>query len=420
MRYHILVYLCDKKKGNELKGIHARIKGAFTDMRPNEIVLLIMTLSIFLTVYIEIAVLMALPIYIFVTKQGFIFRRRRYDVIFLSIFWLLSMVVTLLNKPGALDIAMGVMMVFAFIAMIFTCYAMTQRMFRLIISICCFMSPVCFAIALIQQGMGLVWDYGERYCSVFTNPNYYAFYISLVILFCIYSSIKSEGAGAKAAFLLLIPINLAALYLTECRTTFIVLLAVCPIMLCYCEKKRWLVIYLAVFAAFFTAALLLEDKLELLPRMGEIGADFKKRMDIWKGAIKSIADAPIFGRGYNTYTRIHELYGSYDANHSHNLLLELLMDFGIVGSGILAAYFSINIGKIIGLHRLNKCHHRYGLTVAVLACVALHGLFDITMLWPQTGLLVIYIIGYSTDYDKVHIFSDARRHSILPSHQGDK
>ena len=245
-------------------------------MRPNEIVLLIMTLSIFLTVYVEVAVLMALPIYIFATKQGFIFRRRRYDVVFLSIFWVLSMVVTLLNKPGALDIAMGVMMVFAFIAMIFTCYAMTQRMFRLIISICCFMSPVCFAIALIQQGMGLVWDYGERYCSVFTNPNYYAFYISLVILFCIYSSIKSEGAGAKAAFLLLIPINLAALYLTECRTTFIVLLAVCPIMLCYCDKKRWLVIYLAVFAAFFTAALLLEDKLELLPRTGRDRRGFQK------------------------------------------------------------------------------------------------------------------------------------------------
>ena len=398
-----------------MRKLSSQLKEAFKRLQPNEVVLLIMTVSIFLTVYVEIAVLMALPIYIFITRQGFIFRRRRADVIFLSAFWVLSMLVTLLNEPRALDVAMGAMMVFAFVAMIFTCYAMTQRMFRIIISLCCFASPVCFAVALIQQSMGLVWDYGERYCSVFTNPNYYAFYISLVILFCIYNSIKCESKGAKAAYLLLIPVNLAALYLTECRTTFIVLLAVCPIMLCYCDKRRWLIIYLGVLAAFAAAAFLLKDELELLPRMGEIGADFKKRVDIWKGAIKSIADAPVFGRGYNTYVRIHELYGSYDANHSHNLVLELLMDFGIVGSGVLAGYFAVNVGKIISLHSLNKCHHRYGLTIAVLACVELHGLFDITMLWPQTGLIVMYIIGYSTDYDKVHIFSDARRHSIIPA-----
>ena len=58
-------------------------------------------------------------------------------------------------------------------------------------------------------------------------------------------------------------------------------------------------------------------------------------MSIWSGAIGSIMDAPWFGRGYNTYARIHDLYGSYSiAKHSHNLLLELLMDFGFVGTAV--------------------------------------------------------------------------------------
>ena len=77
---------------------------------------------------------------------------------------------------------------------------------------------------------------------------------------------------------------------------------------------------------------------------------------------------------------------------------------------------SINISKIIRLHRQNKCHQRYALTVSVIVCVLLHGLLDITMLWPQTSLLIMYVVGFSTEYDKEHIFSTSRRHEILPVH----
>ena len=54
--------------------------------------------------------------------------------------------------------------------------------------------------------------------------------------------------------------------------------------------------------------------------------------------------------------------------------------------------------------------------VKVIVCVLLHGLLDITMLWPQTSLLIMYVVGFSTEYDKEHIFSTSRRHEILPVH----
>lgn len=92
------------------------------------------------------------------------------------------------------------------------------------------------------------------------------------------------------------------------------------------------------------------------------------------------------------------------------------MDFGFVGTAVLLGYFAINVGKIIRLHRSHKCHQRYALTVSVIVCVLLHGLLDISMLWPQTGLLVIYIVGFSTEYDKQHIFGTDRRHEIFALH----
>ncbi len=376
-----------------------------------------LTASIFLTVYVEIAMLMVLPIYIFASKQGFIFWRRKQDVLFLSAFWVLSMVVTIYWGGTAVDILLGIFMIFAFAAMIFITYTMTQRTFRMILSFVCFMSPYCFLVALIQRALGMRWDYGARYCSVFTNPNYYAFYISLVVLFCIYNIVKSESPKMRIAYTTLIPLNLLALELTECRTTYIVLLIVCPVMLFQCGKKKWGLIYLAILFSFATVTLLFNDSLAFLPRVDKITTDIAKRIDIWSGAIGSILDAPIFGRGYNTYVRIRDLYNAYGtAKHSHNLLLEVLMDFGLVGAAVLLGYFSINIGKIIRLHRQNKCHQRYALTVSVIVCVLLHGLLDITMLWPQTSLLIMYVVGFSTEYDKTHIFSTERRHEILPVH----
>lgn len=383
-------------------------------LTPNEKVLLALTASIFLTVYAEVAALLLLPVYIFATKQGFIFLRRRQDLLFLSVFWVLSMIVTVCSGGTAIDLLLGGFMVFAFAAMIFITYTMTQRMFRLILSFICLMSPYCFIVALIQRALGMEWSYGARYSSVFLNPNYYAFYISLVVLFCIYNIIKSESERLRGVYALLIPLNLLALHLTECRTTYIVLLISCPILLAYSGKRRWLAGYLVTLLAFFLLLLLLGDTVSLLPRMELIAKDFHKRLDIWSGAVGSILDAPLFGRGYNTYARIHDLYGSYSiAKHAHNLLLELLMDFGFVGTAVLLGYFAINVGKIIRLHKQNKCHQRYALTIAVIASVLLHGLLDITMLWPQTSLLLMYVVGFSTEYDKEHIFGTARRHEIL-------
>ena len=393
------------------------IKRNLADLTPNEIVLLLLTTSIFLTVYAEVLALILLPIYIFVTKQQFIFFRRKEDLIFLSIFWILSMVVTIIYGGNLLDYLIGIGMIFVFVAMIFVTYTMTQRMFRVILSFCCIMSVPCFLIACAQRWAGITWSYGARYSSVFYNPNYYAFFIALVILFCIYNIVKSENKTSKILYAILIPINIVALYMTECRTTFVVVVLTCPIMLGFCKKKRWLYIYLGVIAALLLAGLLFGDTLTWIPRMDSIFADLQKRFSIWEGAIESIKDAPLFGRGYNSYVRINDLYGSYSAHHAHNLILELLLNFGIIGTLVLLFYFIINIKKIIHLHRQNKCHTRYALTISVIVSVILHGFLDITMLWPQTGLLLMYIVGFSTEYDKKHIFSTSRRHNLIqPPH----
>ena len=78
--------------------------------------------------------LLLLPFYIAATKQSFVFFRRKQDLFFLSAFWVLSLLVTIFSGGTVTDILLGVFMVFAFIAVIFVTYTMTQRAFRLILS----------------------------------------------------------------------------------------------------------------------------------------------------------------------------------------------------------------------------------------------------------------------------------------------
>ena len=216
---------------------------------------------------------------------------------------MLSLLVTIFSGGTVTDILLGAFMVFAFIAVIFVSYTMTQRAFRLILSFVCLMSPYCLLVALVQRALGMEWVYGARYNSIFTNPNDYAFYISLVVLFCIYNIVKSEDTPLRGVYAALIPLNLIALELTECRTTFMVLLIVCPVMLWFCGKKEWLS-YLFTMLGILLTLVLFGESLDFLPRIDLIRHDFAKRMSIWSGAIGSIMDAPWFGRGYNTYERI--------------------------------------------------------------------------------------------------------------------
>lgn len=107
-----------------------------------------------------------------------------------------------------------------------------------------------------------------------------------------------------------------ALFNGNAEPQIAVLVIVCPIMLGFLKNKKWLIIYVSAAAVALLCMLLFGGKLVFIPRIDNFFQDISLRIGIWKGAIKSILDAPLFGRGYNTYVRINNLYGSFDAAHS--------------------------------------------------------------------------------------------------------
>lgn len=79
---------------------------------------------------------------------------------------------------------------------------------------------------------------------------------------------------------------------------------------------------------------------------------------------------------------------SYPANHAHNILLDVLINFGIVGIIIVSPIF-LSICRIV----YNIKHKNlFRLVLALTSIVVLHGMLDVTILWHQCAFIYLSVI----------------------------
>ena len=150
------------------------------------------------------------------------------------------------------------------------------------------------------------------------------------------------------------------------------------------------ILFIVAAAGFFV----LLNVPELFPRILHIGGTTDNRVQIWDLAVNSISESPWFGRGFFGYYQVSlATEGSYVTTHAHNIFIEPLLSFGIIGSLILFICVFILFEKIV----LCKNFLRKGgityLIFALTAGILIHSIIDMTMLWMQTAMLYCVIFG---------------------------
>lgn len=367
----------------------------FKNFTANEIALLLIAVSAFISVYAIGITAVALTVYIVATKQFSVFTDRKLETALLVVFWIISMITSVVYGKR-IDILIGIAVLFAIVVLKFITYAMTKRAFHAILAAFCIMSIMCFIVAVCQKLIIVNTEHGPRFSSTFTNPNIYSTVIEIVVLVAMYCYMVSRGKKEKLFYVFVLLLNIVGLYLCQSRMAFIAIVLSLPIMLSVLNK-RLLFSYILTAVLVFTAIVLLFR--DFLPRASDIAKDFRLRWEIWENAVDEFKHHPIFGQGYLPYWRIYSDYAIEGHKHAHNLLLEMLMSFGIVGTGLAVSFFIINIAKLYRLYKNNMCHHRFTLAIALLLAVLIHGFSDITIFWPQTGALISIILLYSSSYE---------------------
>ncbi len=189
--------------------------------------------------------------------------------------------------------------------------------------------------------------------GLFSNQNYAGSWLNLVWPFCLALFLeKREGYFRKAiAFSFLFSVGFAA-FLTYSRNAWVGLLTSFPIII----GKRALIIILPILTFIFVIFVLrsanLSGEIEKLLRNlfperilmeltneGYKGLD-ATRIEIFSSAINLIKENPFFGIGAGSFPAIFLSETNFWKGHSHNLLLELSISYGLPATIILFSAIS--------------------------------------------------------------------------------
>lgn len=362
----------------------------------DELAVLLIIFSIFVSVYAVGACVVMLVIYLIATgriKEIFLGVKNSIILMLLPV-----IAITMSAIYGSLiEIGIAVGVTFVLIAAVYMRYVMTKKLFDDVIELSCFLSIIVFVIALLQK---LIWGFYNpafRSESVFYNPNYYATMIEIITIFALYKLMDIKRKYSLGYYILVLCVNLAGLILAQCRTAFAVIVLLVPVLFILLNKKKYLFIYIGFMAAVAIFIFIIPD---ILPRGESVDDDIGKRMLIWKAAISSIGDRPFFGGGCLAYRHVYLLYGGIDANHAHNILLEMLINYGIIGSAFSIIYFFSNVKELFKIYLKGIDKERSSLAIAIVFAMIVHGMLDATVFWPQTGMLVLAIIACSGIYER--------------------
>ena len=289
---------------------------------------------------------------------------------------------------------MGVIMVLGFLAMVmygsYVRTIMTRPLLHRMADFACLMSLAGILVAVVQKIAMFPSSHSYRPTSFYFNANYFGMMIEFTVLIAIYRAYTNRKARPFYAIVVLA--NLVGMYL--CGSMSGLMVMVCGVLLFLLLKRRNMVcgLFVLVMLLFLVAS---KGVPELLPREGDVDTTMAQRLSIWHGALQGIAQQPLFGHGMMAYSMMNHEFGTYPTYHCHDLYLDVLLNFGILGAVVFTVVFASQITRIIRQMRAGASGNASLLVIVMTAMVLLHGVTDVTVIWTQTGMLYLLIFAAS-------------------------
>ncbi|MBR5451562.1 MAG: O-antigen ligase family protein [Clostridia bacterium] len=365
-------------------------KLSFKNCNWDEKILLFALCSCFLPYYITILTFAFVLGYIIFKKGKFLSTIKNLQNIFFGIFVVIT-IYTALVFDNWLGIVISVTFFGIVLIMNFSSIICTNEFYiKLLIMLTrmsVLLSFAAFTETLIYSGITKIFR-ANAYCM---NPNYLAGLMMVSILASAYLEM-SRNASRIYCFTVAI-INFVTLYLTGSMSTWVALFIGFSIMLLVMRHHITIGI---IFMLCAIAILVLFNSPQLFPRLEEADATIIIRFDIIEKVIECIKEAPFFGRGFLSCWHLNIITEMTNNRlwHAHNLLLECLVSFGIIGTIPLSVAFIILFKKLSIAHR--KSNDLFGVTSFVIALVIgalAHSMVDLTLMWIQNGLLAVILVG---------------------------
>ncbi|HEX2985758.1 MAG TPA: O-antigen ligase family protein [Caproiciproducens sp.] len=379
----------------------------------DECIVLLITVSLFMPFYFSVASVCAVAI---MTMMNYKKRAKAFTppyTKFLLGFLVVPFFVsaTYNNYWGMLY---GIVLVAVVICGFYIRSIMTRQLFNNMMDVACAASIWCALIAFFQKITAYSAAPNYRPISVFHNANCYGMIVEFIVIIALYRMFCS--GKRKVFYLTVIGLNLAGLYLAASLSAFLATGTAVVAMLLMKGRYKLVGAMALVGVGLLLTGLFFPA---IFPR-GVVAIDntYEQRLSIWTTAVKGIQQHPLLGTGAMSYQMICDQFGGYKTYHCHNLLLDTLLNFGIVGLGAISIYMIAQIRLLVLRFKNNICSNMNILVVAAFLAVLVHGLTDVTIFWIQTGMLFMLMFS-STGIGSEYLERKLRLPSILPEYADD-
>lgn len=229
----------------------------------------------------------------------------------------------------------------------------------------------------------------DRINSTFMNANFYATMCVWFILFCVYEYVRHRNVPLRLYYVVTALLNFSMLFLTGCRTALLPFLFIFPLFFGFAGKKK---LFAFSVGMEILALILVLSFPEIIPRGSNLSTLFS-RIKIWDGAVVLIQMHPLFGMGPVTYGFMYGTMGFHKAPHAHNLLLESLTSYGLVGTTLITGYFVTLIRETMGI--MQEHPTTFSLIISFYFTALVLGLLDFTLNFPVTGITFLMVANAS-------------------------
>ncbi len=245
-------------------------------------------------------------------------------------------------------------------------------------------------------------DIKMRVYSTFENPNVYGEYLILAIPIIAGLLWTEKGIFKKLFWLGSLGVTMLALALTFSRGCWLGIILAIGLLAIMIDRRF---ILLGIVALLFLPFVLPESIINRFLSIGNMGdSSTSYRVYIWMGTLAMLADYWFSGTGlgitsFNTIYPIYS-YNDISAPHSHNLYLQLVVEFGIVG-------LIVFLGMLYNFYKetiISICKKKNILTSSLIAGVSgfmLQSMFDHTWYNYRVVLIFWIIIAFGLVSTKV-------------------
>lgn len=348
----------------------------------DEILIYSAFISVFLPYYMPVIFLIIACPFIAAKKNFEIYKQN--NLPWLMIFVGYSAVVALFNSNFN-GFGYSVMIFLITFFCVYVKNVITSEIFEKALTLCAFLGLITSFISIGDMIVFLMSGSNKLHRSTlyFFNCNYLATMLAIVVIICAYKFLFKK----LNRFLCLIIAFFCAvsIYLTGSVFVWIEIFVGIAVLLKTTRRHQLLCVLLLCLATVFIIIYFVP---EIIPRLNKIVNTTNNRVSIWKVSIEAFKDSPVFGQGFMTYKHVRANFpGAYMTSHSHNIIIECLMDFGIVGSVLLLVYILKFFCRLVVCRNAQSITYFSSLIMALLLSLIAHGTTDLTFLWSQTGFL---------------------------------